>query len=185
LPPGGLRPRDPDGSGGFYQPIVILPAFAAYAHRVRCGLPTAPPAIDRAFRDTYRANSNPIIEALEVRITDTGAIELAVIIAGESAEAFVQFDPAARVLQNKTETLTTQWWVTAGALDATTAAPTLLVNGATTDLIATVRLVATPAQFPLTVGVVVTDARGGTQFATQTLQTPPSFRTLAPSNALQ
>lgn len=180
VPPGGLRPRDPDATGGFYQPVLVAPASslpAAYAHRIRCGLPTAPPAIDRAFRASYVANANPVVHALDVRALGPRAWAIELVLAGASAETFVLFDPVARVLTTEIETLDVQFWTTAGQLTAVHVAPAFAGDGASGTWRAQVRLELPagmdPSELPesIAVSAVVRDSRGGSQVASAVLPT--------------
>jgi hypothetical protein len=83
-PPGMFRPRDPDVTGGYYQPLRVEVAAGAGAgatagpsagaaagperaialERVRCNLARAPADLAQAFRMHYLPNQNPVIEAL-------------------------------------------------------------------------------------------------------------------------
>jgi hypothetical protein len=62
-----LRPRDPDVTGGFYQPVrVALTTEAgdeiAFAlERLKCRLANASPEATAAYNDTYKLNTNPAI----------------------------------------------------------------------------------------------------------------------------
>jgi hypothetical protein len=95
----GVRPRDPDPTGGFYQPIravargvpgadADLMGFALV--RVSCALANAPVDVARAFNnpDTgYHANQAPTLQS--VTMTDTAGVESTVVDAGVSSPAIV------------------------------------------------------------------------------------------------
>lgn len=133
-PPGGFRPRDPDGTGGYYQPARATLATEAAdlvafgLHRLRCNLDGAPPEIARQFRDTYVANVNPPPPTLTAR-ADGAAIDLtAPLPAGvaldlvaswpaAAAEPYVWYDPAARALSPRREAMRVAWFTDAGELE--------------------------------------------------------------------
>jgi len=130
-PPGGFRPRDPDASGGYYQPVRAELADAPVAfglHRIACALGDAPPAVVRDYRARYRANQHPTIATLTVR---RGGVELAppTVAVGEhvdlvvtwpadAAEAYVAYDRRAVTIVDRREGLRVGWFTTAGALAA-------------------------------------------------------------------
>ena len=92
-----VRPRDPDPTGGFYQPIRAavrgLPGAAGdlvgfALVRVSCLLANAPTEIARAFNDPdtgYHANAAPILAS--VTMTDAAGLTAELPRAGDAAPA--------------------------------------------------------------------------------------------------
>ncbi|MCE9578330.1 MAG: hypothetical protein K8W52_34705 [Deltaproteobacteria bacterium] len=138
------RPADPDGTGGYYQPVRVRadgdpPAFALAQVRIRCGLPAATPEQAADYKARVHANSSPAITA----ITGDGAAVIALeadptavttVARGATlalrvawpgcgtdeqpcagAESYVWFDPDARALVTRREAIRVTWFATAGA----------------------------------------------------------------------
>jgi hypothetical protein len=170
------RPRDPDATGGYFQPatVVLDGAIAVALERVTCGLPDASLDVVRAYQAAYRPNQNPIIAAITLTVDGAAAdpssiapgarVAVAVSWAPGSAETFPVFDRASSTLVDTTEVLSASWYVTAGDLDRAVAEvvdPGLL-SAATTW---TVPGVVTTAQ----ILVVLRDSRGGVDSARATI----------------
>ena len=127
-PPGGFRPRDPDPSGGYYQPVRAAYPDAPIGfglHRIACDLGDAPPAIVRGFRDRYRRNQHPVLDPLRVAgvaapavVAPGQAVTLVATWPAEAAEPYVVYDRASVALVDRTETLRVGWFATAGTLAA-------------------------------------------------------------------
>jgi hypothetical protein len=128
-PPGGFRPRDPDATGGYYQPVrVELGGEVAFGmHRVRCNLDGVPLAIARDFRDRYVADRNPAAPVVAARADgaplDLGApipagsrVDLLASWPADDAEAFLALDRATQTLVDRREAIRISWFATAGAL---------------------------------------------------------------------
>jgi hypothetical protein len=128
---GEYRPRDPDITGGYYQPIrVTLPAefgaqIAFASHRISCNLANAPVEVVRAYRERYVANQNPPAAALGRGDGGAGSpltaragerLELIASWTAGAAEPYVWFDPPPARLRNRRESLRVSWYVTGGAL---------------------------------------------------------------------
>lgn len=136
---GDYRPRDPDPTGGYYQPLRLtapaeLGAELAFAsHRISCNLANAPVDVARAYRERYLANQNPPAAELGRRGEAEGApaaeltarpgerLELLASWAEGAAEPYVWFDPRSASLRVRRESLRVSWYVTGGELcsDAT------------------------------------------------------------------
>lgn len=134
---GDYRPRDPDVTGGYYQPIrLTLPAdlgaqVAFASHRISCNLANAPVDVVRAYRERYVANQNPPAAALgRADAADRGEpiaaragerLELLASWPEGAAEPYVWFDPPPALLRDRRESLRVSWYVTGGTLcsDAT------------------------------------------------------------------
>jgi len=170
-PPGGYRPRDPDITGGYYQPLrVVLPADLGDAvgfasHRIACDLANAPPDVATAYRMRYTRNLDP--PAPDVRRAD--GIDLAAPIAASAevdltatwpaaaAEPYVSYDQPTASLLDRREAMRVTWYATGGgfAADATGVAEDDPAT-ATTN-----RFIAPEVAGPITVWVVLRDSRGG------------------------
>jgi len=123
-----LRPRDPDSTGGFYQPIrsalsggIVSFGFA----RVKCNLAYAAADAVTAFTAQYKLNVNPTLLPLEARVNGA-VVALDAIPRGatvtlraswkpEDAEAYVAFDPATQLVVPRRETMRVSWFTTAGS----------------------------------------------------------------------
>lgn len=170
VPPGGFRPRDPDRSGGYYQPVRAAFAGAPLAfgvQRLTCGLADAPPAIVREYRERYVANQHPAIASFAIAGGDPdalapgAALTLAVTWTAGTAEPYVIYDREAAAIVDATETLRVGWFATGGALavDAT---------GATGELGSSVAWTAPTTPGPVHLWAVLHDDRGGVTTATLT-----------------
>ena len=94
-----LRPRDPDVSGGFYQPVRAnlyqggqpgsgaADVIAFGLERVTCNLPGAPIEIAQAFAKAYTPNRNPALTGVTAVLLDGGgnAMGTPQPLAGEDA----------------------------------------------------------------------------------------------------
>lgn len=118
------RPADPDGTGGYYQPVRVATDDIAIAHlRIRCGLPFATPAQARAFADRYVANTNPTLDitASAIAVPAGGSVDLVASWPAcdqapcGGAEPYLWFDPIARALSTRREAMQVSWYATSGA----------------------------------------------------------------------
>lgn len=129
-PPGGFRPRDPDVTGGFYQPVRVeaLGLVAFDRERITCNLPNAPVDAAIELQQRYLANTNPTLTPLVARV-DGALVALEKIPAGASvrfevgwsegdAEAYPMFDPGAQRIVDRREALRVAWFATTGKLAA-------------------------------------------------------------------
>jgi hypothetical protein len=121
------RPRDPDITSGYYQPIrLTLPAqfgeaIAFASHRIGCGLANAPIDVVREFRNRYVANSNPPAPMLaradggpadQARVGEQ--VELIASWPQDAAEPYLGFDAASAQLRDRRESLRVSWYASAG-----------------------------------------------------------------------
>lgn len=128
------RPRDPDVTGGYYQPLrLTLPAaqrgqIAFASHRIRCNLANAPVEVVRAYRERYAPNQNPAAASLgRGDGADAGSArpgERLPLVASwptGASERYVSYDPRSARLRDRREGLRVSWYVTGGQLcsDAT------------------------------------------------------------------
>ncbi len=170
----GARPRDPDATGGYYQPIraSLLGADTAFAlARVRCDLADANAAAARAFAAAYTLNQNPRLLPLTARrdgsptpLTAIPAAAHVVLEAGwpaASAETFAYFDPVSQAITTQRESMQVAWYSTGGTLD------TESTGRSTSDLATTTDdgWIAPSAGGTVHLWVVLRDSRGGVDFA--------------------
>ena len=123
-----LRPRDPDPTGGYYQPVRAAGAgpVAFGAVRILCNLASAPLEAALELRRRYRPNQNPRLAGISATLDgDTvpldalpvdRAIDLVAHWGAEAAEVYPAFDPAAQALRERRESLRVSWYVTAGTI---------------------------------------------------------------------
>ena len=129
-PPGGLRPRDPDTTGGYYQPIRAIGPEGETAfglERIECSASNISADIAAAYAMQYKANNNPKIQALTA--TSEGApldlghvpagarIELTASWTSADAETFVVVDVATQTLVSQREGMRVSWFTTGGTFD--------------------------------------------------------------------
>ncbi|HEY8087780.1 MAG TPA: hypothetical protein VIF09_08045 [Polyangiaceae bacterium] len=125
-----FRPRDPDSTGGFYQPLRVDLAGADSAFelaRIHCDLPDADAAAASAFSSAYALNRNPTLLGLTAG-AGGAAVSLGSVPAGTkvtleaswpaaSAETFAYFDPVSQSVGWQREAMQVAWYASAGALD--------------------------------------------------------------------
>jgi hypothetical protein len=176
-----LRPRDPDVTGGFYQPLRVSvtdqdeTATAFGLERVTCALANAPADATRDFANRYAANQNPELGPITIR--HNGApVELDAIPRGvrvtlraswpeTSAERYVVYDLVSRRVVDRRETMRVSWFATAGSFanDRTGRAEDELETFTENDWTA-------PSEArTVHLFVVLRDDRGGVAFTTHTL----------------
>jgi hypothetical protein len=129
-PPGGYRARDPDVTGGYFQPVRVTvgspgaPIVAFGFERILCHLSSAPLDAARAYEGGYRPNLAPAMLPLEARV-DGALVALDAIPRGrsvvlrtswppESAESYLAFDAATQSVVTRRESLRVSWFATAG-----------------------------------------------------------------------
>jgi hypothetical protein len=182
------RPADPDGTGGYYQPVRVLDDDAAaslVSIRIRCGLPDATPDQAMELLRDYIPNANPEITSVTIdertlEPLERDAIATFAVTRGETvdlalhwptcaeapcggAEPYLWFDPAARTLTSRHEAMRVSWFATDGAFETSHSgrSESEATLGETTD-----RWSAPEAVGPVTLWVVLRDDRGGTTWAT-------------------
>lgn len=170
VPSTGARPRDPDASGGYYQPVRAELAAAPLTfglHRLRCGLADAPPALAAEFRVRYRANLHPPTLALIVGdgggvVAPGAVVEVRASWPAEAAERYVVYDRVGAAIVERREALRVAWFVTGGAL----AADATGVGAEDPATATAITWTAPSAPGPIHLWAVLTDARGGVATAT-------------------
>jgi hypothetical protein len=166
------RPRDPDPTGGYFQPVtgVLGDAIAVALERITCGLPDASLAVARAYQATYNPNRNPQIADLALTL-DGAPLDPTAVPPGarvivevswpaDAAEGFPVFDRVANTLVERREVLTASWFVTGGDLERAAdevADPALLSTSAA--------WVAPSQPGTVEVAVILRDSRGGSDAA--------------------
>jgi hypothetical protein len=165
-PPGDFRPRDPDESGGFYQPIRAevagLTGFGL--SRITCDLAHAPPDVAHDYLLHYVANANPTLDPLVLSDVMAGSdVELVASWPAAAAESYLYFDPQSQTLVTRREAMRLSWFATAGSLDVDASA--VGEDGGATSVSTTWHVPATPGA--VTIWLVLRDARGG--IVTQTI----------------
>ena len=134
-----IRPRDPDGTGGFYQPFgsrCKRPSDTDVAfelERITCMLANAPIDVTRMFNLTYTANQNPAVD--HVTLDPDGAatplvgagrrraspwpagatVTLELGWPAEAPESYPVWDLASRTLVTHREALRVSWFASAGS----------------------------------------------------------------------
>src|SRR5262249_27064651 len=130
-PPGDFRPRDPDLTGGYYQPLLLRGEGpdAIASERIRCNLARAPVDLAREYRERYVANANPHLgasitarerssgNAVELdELPPSAEIELEATIAGDAREQYLVLD--GRALKTACEVLAISWFTTRGEFES-------------------------------------------------------------------
>ncbi len=172
------RPHDADVTGGYYQPIRVLAkpggeqVVGIGLTRISCDLANAPLDAVMQFRESYVANTNPVVLHVVAQVPgeDTARELPAALPAGvpvvlrvrwteDSAETFPVFDPETRKVVSHREAIRVSWFASDGELAAERTGRTEDDPAAYTDNTWT-----TPAAGPAHLWVVVRDSRGGTTF---------------------
>jgi hypothetical protein len=177
-----LRPRDPDVTGGFFQPVILRVdhVVAVGLHRLRCDLANAPLAVAQEFRDRYTPNNNPTLSPLRafvvegagerevtsdpIQLPAGGLVRFQVGWPVDAAESYPRFEPGEERLVDQRESLRVSWFATAGTFesDATGGGP----EATTTDN----RWTAPSSVGAVALWLVLRDSRGGVAFASYSLR---------------
>jgi len=134
-----IRPRDPDATGGFYQPLRVTLQVAGETdtafelERMTCMLANAPIDVTRTFNMTYTPNVNPLIDhvTLDPDGTPTQVIGAAAVTGVAVApgatmtlelgwstdvpESYPVWNLASRMLETHRESLRVSWFASAGS----------------------------------------------------------------------
>lgn len=179
-----LRPRDPDTTGGFYQPIRVTvpsadgPSRVAFGfERLSCNLANAPADVVRDFAARYVANENPSLVPLEADVGGAmvpldaiprgATVTLRASWLAEDAESYALFDPATQTVVTRRESLRASWFTSAGSFDEDR-------TGRRADELETftTNVWHAPDEATIThLWVVLRDERGGTSFGSYELVT--------------
>jgi hypothetical protein len=182
---GAGRPPDPDGTGGYYQPVEAVLVLAdggditAFGEeRIQCGLPNVTIAVADGF-EAYTLNQNPVLAGVNatigagsaqallapdggsgVSVPSGASVTLTASWPASSAESFPVLDPVSRVLVTQTENLITSWFVTGGAM----ALDEVEVPGTNPATTASNQWTAPTTSGPVHLWVVLRDSRGGVDY---------------------
>jgi len=166
IPPGmDFRSRDPDATGGYYQPVrVAVDDLLAFGlPRITCKLGRAPFDVAFDYDQHYVPNANPTLLPFALdHVPANSDVTLTAAWPASSAESYLYFDPESQTLVTRRESMRVSWFATGGALPVDATAIGELDE--TTDVSTTWH---TPAAGPAWIWIVLRDARGG--IATQTL----------------
>ena len=188
-----LRARDPDVTGGYYQPVRATfiqggsddgDVVAFGLQRISCNLANAPVAVVGEFGKRYTVNHNPALESLSLTVAGGAAQPVPVdgqgappsVAAGASvtlraawkdgsAESYPVFDVARRALVDHREALRLSWYATGGAFEHDRTGRGEDETVSYTDN----AWVAPDAAGPIHLWTVLRDSRGGVDFASFTI----------------
>jgi hypothetical protein len=163
-----FRPRDPDVTGGYYQPVkVTVGALEAVALvRLRCNLPGASAQRSVEFTSHYVNNHAPTLEALEVlrdgavldplQVPANATLTLRARWAPGTSEGYVVHDRTNDSLVDRREALRVSWYTTGGLVPIVTSG-----RGEGEEGLDTQTQWQTPGPGRGTLWAVVRDSRGG------------------------
>ena len=170
-PPGQIRPRDADSTGGFFQPVrAEIGSVVAFGfERITCDLPNAPANVTIDFNQRYVANRNPAPPVVTASVAgasvDFGSIPANARVTlratwnADDAESYVVYDASSVSVAEARESIRVSWFATGGSFesdrtgrDANDTA-TFTENGWTAPSSGTVHL-----------WIVMRDGRGGVSF---------------------
>lgn len=181
-PTGDFRPRDPDASGGYYQPLRVdllgaEPSF--HLQRIQCGPAEAPAELAERFAKEYLPNQNPKLGPLHAtsggqpvsldQIPLGARVELSLSWATEDAERYTTFDRASQMLVTRREVLRVAWYADLGTLASESTATSEEDAALDASNVWTAPRTAGTAQLWL----VLRDSRGGVGYGTFTLTVRP------------
>ncbi len=176
VPPGsGLRPHDPDATGGYYQPVRAgLASGAAFGFtRLTCAVTNASADVTAELAKRYVVNSNPRllpptgdVNGARVDLAHVPRGARVHLVAGwgegtEGAEAYVVLDVGSQTVVARREAMRVSWFATDGVYDEDRTGRTEDDVAATTDNVWT----APDHAGVVHAWVVLRDSRGGTDFA--------------------
>jgi hypothetical protein len=176
-----LRPRDPDVSGGYYQPVrVETDALGGFGlERITCDLASSGAQISVEFAQRYQANTNPTLLPLAAAL-DGQPAALGAIPAGkkvtftaswpaDSVESYPVYDIVAQSLIDHREALRVSWFATDGTFlhEITGRGEDEMETSTDNDWTAP----AAPGLVHL--WIVLRDSRGGVSFAAQDVMVGP------------
>jgi hypothetical protein len=122
VPGAGFRPRAPDATGGFYQPVRADAGDAGTAFgfaRITCNLGSAPGDVAHAYQTMYVANANPVLAPLVVPAA-TAHTDVTITAIWNDPETYLYYDPQSQTLITRRESMRVSWFTTGGeiAVDA-------------------------------------------------------------------
>lgn len=173
-----LRPRDPDVTGGFYQPIRATvaaggdPVMAFGFARIACKLANVPAEAATVLGRDYERNQNPTARPIEIvsgAVARGARVVLRASWSPEDAERYVMFDVRTQSVVTRRESIRASWFATAGSFESDRTGRAEEEPESFTDNAWTAP--DEPANVHL--WVVLRDARGGTAFAHLPLEISP------------
>ncbi|MGZ3428935.1 MAG: hypothetical protein ACXVCV_19920, partial [Polyangia bacterium] len=176
-----LRPRDPDVTGGYYQPLRLVDGAATgfALERVTCDLAQAGADLAVQYGMTYHANANPSLQPLTATaggatvalsaLPAGQAIDFAVGWPADAVETFPVFDVAAAALVPHRESMRVSWFATGGSFLHEVTGRDESDSATTTDN----RWTAPSTPGPVHLWLVLRDSRGGVDFAAYELMVAP------------
>jgi hypothetical protein len=154
------RPRNPDATGGYFQPVrVQVSGATAFAQeRLLCPLTQASLSVSLDFQRRYTPNQNPVITAFSGPTEVSAGQQVLLTISWDqgSVETYPVFDPAHLQIVDTAEVMTVSWYATAGTL--------LQDRSGATGLSATNTWIA-PSSGTVFLWAVLHDSRGGLDMA--------------------
>jgi hypothetical protein len=173
-PPGGFRPRDPDVTGGYYQPLAAnLPGSDTTFElaRIKCDLANAPPSAASQFASAYHVNLNPVLSPLTAAVGGA-ATPFSSVHAGtqvtftaswpaSSAETFAYYDASSQTVTTQRESMRVAWYATDGTFETESTGRAADDQATTTEDTWT----APGAAETVHLWIVLRDSRGGVDFA--------------------
>jgi hypothetical protein len=188
-----IRPRDPDVTGGFYQPLRVRLEAAGETdtafelERIACMLANAPIDVTRTYNLTYTANQNPMIErvtldpdAAATPLIGAGAATGGAVPPGATVtlevgwpaavpESYPVWELASRTLVTHRESLRVSWFASAGSFPKDTTGR----GEEESELYARNDWTAPADATDVHFWVVLRDSRGGVDFQTFELAVSP------------
>jgi hypothetical protein len=186
-----LRPRDPDVTGGFYQPVRTtltagdVSAVAFALERIKCRLANAPADATGTFNMTYKANANPTVASVTLDPDGAPAIlygagqaatapsapatwvspgsryVLEVAWPADTPESYPVWNLVTQTLDTHREAVSVSWFATDGSFEHDRTGR----GEAETDLTTRNVWTAPDATGIVHLWVVLRDSRGGIDFA--------------------
>jgi hypothetical protein len=115
-----LRPRDPDVSGGYYQPLRIDDSGAEGfgLQRITCNLAAAGAEIAIDFAKRYLPNQNPTLADVAIPELHVGqTVTFTASWPPESVETYPVYDLTALALVDHREAMRVSWFATGGSFE--------------------------------------------------------------------
>jgi hypothetical protein len=171
-----LRPRDPDVTGGYYQPIRLqTDALLGFGlERITCSLAQAGADISVQFGQQYKPNENPTLWPLTSTtpidsIKAGSTVTLTAWWPPESVESFPVYDPTTLMLVQHKETMRVSWFASDGSFvhDHTGIDETETDNFTSNDW------TAPSTAETVHLWLVLRDSRGGVDFTSYDLTVTP------------
>jgi len=188
-----IRPRDPDATGGFYQPVRVTLQDAAgtdvafQLERITCMLANAPVDVSRTFNMTYTSNLNPVIDqvvldpdgaatslvgasaATGVTVASRATVTLQASWLSDVPESYPVWDLASRMLVTHRESLRVSWFASAGSFTKDTTGR----GEEEPELFARNDWTAPQESGAVHFWMVLRDSRGGVDFRETTIEVTP------------